>query len=102
MTQALNADWTQLLSAASQMRTIAGDVLSALGRYSMMNQNLTGTGFIGDAAMASMATTEDIHNTGRQVSQRFESVIETMEASAHQYQEMNNQNRAALGNIQSV
>ncbi|MGO9103073.1 MAG: hypothetical protein ACLP9Y_27900 [Mycobacterium sp.] len=99
---ALNTDSTQMLSGAAQMENIANEVLAALGRYVTMNQNLTGTGFIGDAAMASMATTEDINNTGRQVSQRFQNVIDMMKRSAQQYAEMNNQNRAALSNIQTT
>ena len=98
---ALNADVAQMLSGASQMENIQQEVLAALGRYSTMNQNLTGTGFIGDAAMASMASTEDISNTGRQVSQRFQNCIDMMKRSAQQYQEVNAQNRAALGSIQT-
>lgn len=99
---AFNTDSTQMMTGAAQMENIVNEVLAALGRYVTMNQNLTGAGFIGDAAMASMATTEDINNTGRQVSQRFQNVIDMMKRSAQQYAEMNNQNRAALGNIQTT
>nr|VTP02299.1 Proteins of 100 residues with WXG [Mycobacterium riyadhense] len=102
MSQPLNTDHAQMMSAAAQMDNIASEVLAALGRYGTMNQNLTGSGFIGDAAMASMASTEDIQNTGHQVSARFQSVIDMIKRSAHQYQEVNNQNRAALSNIQST
>lgn len=99
---ALNADVAQMLSGASQLSNIQQEVLSALGRYVTMNQNLTSTGFSGDAALASMATTEDINRTGQQVNQRFQSVIDMMKRSAHQYQETNAQNRAALGSVQST
>lgn len=99
---ALNADVAQLLSGASRMEQIQQDVLGSLGRYVTMNQNLTGTGFIGDAAMASMVSTEDISNTGRQVATRFENCIAMIKRSAQQYQEVNAQNKAALGSIQST
>ncbi|MCA2304839.1 hypothetical protein JF770_14820 [Mycobacterium intracellulare] len=99
---ALNADVAQMLSGASQLENIQNEVLSALGRYVTMNQNLTGTGFSGDAALASMATTEDINRTGQQVSQRFHSVIDMMKRSAHQYSETNAQNRASFGNVVST
>ncbi|KEP38787.1 hypothetical protein LAUMK4_05752 [Mycobacterium persicum] len=99
---ALNADVAQMLNGAQTLATIQSDVLSALGRYVTMNQNLTGTGFSGDAALASMATTEDINRTGQQVNDRFQNVINMMKRSAHQYAETNAQNRAALGSIQST
>ncbi|ULP45410.1 hypothetical protein [Mycobacterium lentiflavum] len=98
----MNADVAQMLTGASQMTNIQQEVLTALGRYVTMNQNLTGTGFSGDAALASMATTEDINRTGQQVSQRFQSVIDMMKSSAHQYQQVNEQNRAALGSVVST
>ncbi|BDN85416.1 MULTISPECIES: hypothetical protein [Mycobacterium ulcerans group] len=99
---ALNADVAQMLSGAGQLDNIKQEVLAALGRYVTMNQNLTGTGFAGTAALASMATTEDINRTGQQVNQRFGNVIDMMRRSAQQYQETNAQNRAALGSVQST
>jgi uncharacterized protein YukE len=98
---ALNADVSVMMSGAGQMENIQQQVLEALGRYTTMNQNLTGTGFIGDAALASMASVEDIANTGRQVSQRFQNVIDMIKRSGQQYAEVNAQNRAALGAIQT-
>jgi hypothetical protein len=99
---ALNADVAQMASGASQMENIQQEVLAALGRYQTLNQNLTGTGFVGDAALASMASVEDINNTGRQVGQRFQNCIDMMKRSAQHYHEVNAQNRAALGSIQST
>lgn len=99
---ALNADVAQMLSGASQLSNIQQEVMSALGRYVTMNQNLTGTGFSGDAALASMSTTEDINRTGQQVNQRFQAVIDMMKRSAHQYGETNAQNRASFGNVVST
>jgi len=96
---ALNADVAQMLTGASQMEAIGQDVLASLGRYVTMNQNLTGSGFIGNAALASMSTTEDVANTGRQVSARFQNVVDTIKRSAHQYAETDAQNRAALGGV---
>ena len=45
---ALNADVAQMLSAAGQLKNIESEVLTALGRYQTMNQNLHGAGFDGD------------------------------------------------------
>jgi len=98
---ALNTDIAQMNSGAGQLENILQDVLSSLGRYETMNQNLTGTGFIGDAAMMSLKTTGDVAQTGRQVSTRFDYCISTMRRSAAQYAHMNDANRAALGNIQA-
>ena len=98
--QALSTDAAQMLTAANQMQTIADNVLAGLQKYVTMNQDLMGVGFGGDAAMASMGTTENINNTGRQVQLRFQNVIDTIKKSAHSYTAMNDANRAALSNIQ--
>ena len=96
---ALNTEAEAMYSAANQLDGIKHDVLAALAQYLTMNQNLTGPGMNGTAAVASMATTEDVTNTGRQVSQRFDHVIGMMRKGAHDYQSMDEQNRARLANI---
>ncbi|MGV7254560.1 hypothetical protein PJI20_10235 [Mycobacterium kansasii] len=96
---AFQTDSSRMLTAAGQLDTILQDVLGSLGRYVTMNQNLTGPGLDGTAALASLATTEDIATTGKQVSARFQSVIDMMRRGASEYQNMNEQNRAALSNI---
>ncbi|MBY0442805.1 MAG: hypothetical protein K2Q25_11845 [Mycobacteriaceae bacterium] len=96
---ALNTDTARLMSGAAQMETIGNDVLGALGRYVAMNQNLTGTGFAGNAALASLATSEDVATTGRQVGARFQAVIDMIKRSAQEYEHMNEQNRSTLSNI---
>lgn len=99
---ALNADTAQMLSAAGQLKNIQTEVLTALGRYQTMNQNLHGAGFDGDASLASLNSTEQIRHTGQQVSTKFENVIHMMERGAQQYQETNAQNRANLGSISTT
>lgn len=99
MTSPLNADVAQLGAAAAALDSVGGEVLSALGRYTTMNQHLTSSAFTGSAALASMATTEDITNTGRQVSEHFHNVINMIKKSGQEYQAMEDANRAALGGI---
>lgn len=99
---ALNVDTAQMLSAAAQLKNIQTEVLSALGRYQTMNQNLHGAGFDGDASLASLGSVEQIRHTGQQVSTRFENCIHMMERAAQQYAHANDQNRANLSSIQST
>src|SRR5271166_5703411 len=99
---ALNADVAQMLSAAGQLKNIQSEVLSSLARYQTMNQNLHGAGFDGDASLASLNSVEQIRHTGQQVSTRFENTIHMMERAAQQYAHTNDQNRAALGNVQTT
>lgn len=99
---AFNTDTERMLESASRLESIRDEVLSSLGRYMMTNQDLTGGAFQGMAALASMRTTEDISTTGKQVSARFQSCIDQIRGSAHQYSQMNEQNAAQLGNISSV
>ena len=61
---ALNADVAQMLSAAGQLKNIQTEVLTALGRYQTMNVNLHGTGFDGDASLASLNSVEQIRAYG--------------------------------------
>jgi uncharacterized protein YukE len=96
---ALNTEAEAMYAAANQLDQIKQDVINALGRYLTMNQNLTGPGMNGQAAVSSLATSEDVTNTGRQVSQRFDHVIQMMRKGAHDYQTMDEQNRARLANI---
>jgi hypothetical protein len=97
--QALTTDATQMLSGANQMQHIADNVLQGLSKYLTMNQDLGGVGFGGDAYQASMNTTANVQNTGKQVQMRFQNVIDTIKSSAHKYQAMNDANRSNLSNI---
>ena len=96
---AFNTDTEALQNGAVQMQNIAQDVLNGLARYMSTNQDLTGPGFDGLAAMASLRTTEDISTTGKQVSARFQACIDMMKSSAHQYAQMNEDNRTALSHV---
>lgn len=93
---ALNADVAVMQGAAQQLGDIRDEVVTALGRYVTMNQNLTGAGFAGNAALASLASTEDIARTGQQVTVRFGNVISEIQKSAQRYDQEDAANRAAL------
>jgi hypothetical protein len=97
-----NTDTDRMLEAANALDNIRNEVLAELQRYVGTNQDLTGSAFLGLAAGASMRTTEDIATTGKTVSERFNACITAMRSSAHQYAQMNQDNAAALGNIQSA
>jgi uncharacterized protein YukE len=99
---ALNTDTQQMLAAAAQLESIRNDVLTSLGQYSTMNQDLGSSGFQGAASIASLRTTEDINSTGRQVAVRFQSCIDQIRNSAHQYAQMNDDNAAHLSNISTT
>jgi uncharacterized protein YukE len=96
---ALNTDTGVMLEGARQLANIHMDLMSSLQRYQTMNQNLTSSGFQGDAAIQSMTTTEDIRRTGTQVTTRFETVINTIKSSAAQYDSTNQHNRNIIGQV---
>lgn len=95
----LNTDSTKLRSAAAELDRIKQDTLNGLGRYLTMNQDLTGGGFNGTAAMTSLRTTEDVATTGRNVSARFDSVISAMNAGAAEYDRIESENQANMGSV---
>jgi hypothetical protein len=97
-----NTDTDRMLEASNALDNIRNEVIAELQRYVTTNQDLTGSAFLGTAALASMRTTEDIATTGKTVSARFDACINQMRGSAHQYAQMNQDNAASLGNISSA
>lgn len=95
----LNTDSAKLRAAAARLDQIKQETLTGLGRYLTMNQDLTGGGFNGNAALASLRTTEDVATTGRNVSARFDSVIQAMNAGAAEYDRVEAENAAQVSGI---
>src|SRR5690348_11332405 len=92
-------DTEQMLTAAQRLDSVRNEIMGMLTQYQTMNQDLGQGAFQGLASNASLRTTEDVASTGRQVSARFQGVIDHMKSSAHQYAGMNQDNAAKLGNI---
>ncbi|MCH9729746.1 MAG: hypothetical protein K0U84_08750 [Actinomycetia bacterium] len=95
----LNSDAARLLGAAGTLDRIKADTLTALGRFVGTNTDLTGSGFIGVAAGASLKTTEETASVGRNVTARFDQVINAMRAGAAEYQRIEEENQATLGSV---
>lgn len=94
-----NTDSTKLRTAASQLDEIKAQTLNALGRYVTMNQDLGGSAFVGIASVASLKTTEEVATTGRNVSSRFEQVIQAMQFGANEYDRIEAENQANLSGV---
>lgn len=92
-------DSTKLRNAASSLDEIRHQTLNALGRYVTMNQDLGGSGFIGVASVASMKTSEEVATTGRNVSSRFDQVIQSMIIGAKEYDRIEAENQAKLSSV---
>ncbi|CAA0123289.1 Uncharacterised protein [Mycolicibacterium vanbaalenii] len=92
-------DSTKLRNAASQLDEIKNQTLNALGRYMTMNQDLGSTGFVGIASVASMKTTEEVATSGRNVSARFDQVIQSMNMGAAEYDRIEQENQQHLASI---
>lgn len=92
-------DSTKLRNSASQLDEIKNQTLNALGRYMTMNQDLGGSAFVGIASVASMKTTEEVATTGRNVSSRFDQVIQAMQTGANEYDRVEAENQAKLSSV---
>ncbi|BBY46577.1 hypothetical protein MARA_03350 (plasmid) [Mycolicibacterium arabiense] len=92
-------DSTKLRNAASSLDEIKNQTLNALGRYVTMNQDLGGSAFVGVASVASMKTTEEVATTGRNVSARFDQVIQAMQIGANEYDRVEAENQAQLSSV---
>ncbi len=95
----LNTDSAKLRAAGAELDRIKNDTLQGLGRYMTMNSDLTGGGFGGNAALASLRTTEDVATTGRNVSARFDSVITAMNSGAAEYDRVEAENQANIASV---
>jgi hypothetical protein len=92
-------DSTKLRNSASSLDEIKNQTLNALGRYVTMNQDLGGSAFVGIASIASMKTTEEVATTGRNVSSRFDQVIQNMQIGANEYDRIEAENQAKLASV---
>lgn len=92
----LNTEAARMRQVAATLDQVRHDVLAALTNYETMNQNLNGTGFIGLASAASVRTAGDVANTGRQVNQRFQTLIDQINRAAAHYEQGNAANQASL------
>jgi len=98
---AFQTDSTKMRAAAARLDEIKNETLNALGRYGSMNQDLAGSAFQGLASVASLKTTEDVATTGRNVSARFEQVIQALRAGADEYDRVEHENQTSLSSIQA-
>jgi hypothetical protein len=92
-------DSTKLRNSASSLDEIKNQTLNALSRYSTMNQDLGGSAFVGIASIASMKTTEEVATSGRNVSARFDQVINAMNIGANEYDRIEAENQAKLSSV---
>jgi hypothetical protein len=92
-------DSTKLRNSAASLDEIKNQTLNALGRYVTMNQDLGGAAFQGVASVASMKTTEEVATTGRNVSSRFDQVIQAMQIGANEYDRIEAENQAKLSSV---
>ncbi len=92
-------DSTKLRNSAASLDEIKNQTLNALGRYVTMNQDLGGSAFVGVASVASMKTTEEVATTGRNVSARFDQVIQAMQIGANEYDRVEAENQAKLASV---
>ena len=92
-------DSTKLRNSASSLDEIKNQTLNALSRYITMNQDLGGSAFVGLASVASMKTTEEVATTGRNVSARFDQVIQAMNIGANEYDRVEAENQAKLSSV---
>ena len=96
---AFATDTDRMLAAATQLGHVRDQVVSALGKYMTMNNDLASGDFQGTASVASLNTTSTIQSTGKQVSARFDHVIAKIKESAVLYSTTNHDNTKKLGSI---
>ena len=89
----------KLRATATQLDNLREQAQGVLQQYLSASQNIAGGGWSGDASMANLATTEEIHHAQMQLNQQWGELIHALQAAANSYEEQENASRAALHGV---
>ena len=89
----------KLRAAAAQLENLRNEAEGVLTNYLQASHNIAGGGWQGDASMANVVTTEEIHNAQMQLNAQWGEVIHTLETCATKYEEQEAAARAAMQGV---
>lgn len=89
----------KLRATATQLDNLRDQAQGVLQQYLASSQNIAGGGWQGDASMANLATTEEIHNAQMKLNTQWGELIQALQQAANTYEEQENASRAALHGV---
>lgn len=89
----------KLRATATQLENLRNEAEGILQNYLAGSHNIAGGGWQGDASMANLTTTEEIHNAQMKLNTQWGELIHALQAAANTYEEQENASRTALHNV---
>ncbi len=89
----------KLRAAASQLENLRNEAEGALTHYLQASHNVAGGGWTGDASMANVVTTEEIHNAQMKLNTQWGELIHALQTAATRYEEQEAAARAAMQGV---
>lgn len=99
MAQTIIVGADKLRAAATQLENLRIEAEGVLTNYLQASHNIAGGAWQGDASMANVVTTEEIHNAQMQLNTQWGEVIQTLKACATKYEEQEAAARAAMQSV---
>ena len=89
----------KLRATATQLENLRNEAEGALTNYLQASHNVAGGGWQGDASMANVVTTEEIHNAQMKLNTQWGELIHALQAAANRYEEQEAAARAAMQGV---
>ncbi len=86
----------KLRAAASQLENLRNEAEGTLTNYLQASHNIAGGGWQGDASMANVVTTEEIHNAQMKLNTQWGELIHALQTAATKFEEQEAAARAAM------
>ena len=86
----------KLRAAASQLENLRNEAEGTLTNYLQASHNIAGGGWQGDASMANVVTTEEIHNAQMKLNTQWGELIHALQTAATRFEEQEAAARAAM------
>jgi WXG100 family type VII secretion target len=89
----------KLRATAQQLENLRNEAEGVLSNYLSSSHNIAGAGWQGDASMANLATTEEIHNAQMKLNTQWGELIHALQTAANTYEEQEEASRTAMQGV---
>lgn len=92
----------KLRATATQLENLRNQAEGVLGNYLAASHDIAGGGWQGDASMANLVTTEEIHNAQMKLNTQWGELIHALQAAATAYEEREGTSRTAIQGVSQL
>lgn len=92
----------KLRATAQQLENLRNEAEGVLSNYLAASHNIAGGGWQGDASMANVVTTEEIHNAQMKLNTQWGELIHALQTAATRYEEQEAASRTAMQGVSQL